>query len=51
LHAWQRLAQDLDISTPENMTREIRHSEVIKMAQELLQGKVLKRLVADVGEN
>ncbi|MBR0568904.1 oxidoreductase [Azoarcus sp. L1K30] len=47
--AWSRLARDLDAARLESMVREIRLSEVIGMAPEILAGRVRGRLVVDVG--
>ena len=46
--AWSRLARDLDPARLESMVREIRLSEVIGMAPEILAGHVRGRLVVDV---
>lgn len=46
--AWSRLARDLDPARLESMVREIRLSEVIAMAPEILSGHVRGRLVVNV---
>ena len=51
LQAWQRLALDLDMTKLESMTREIGLSQAIKVAAELLQGKVRGRVVVDVARD
>ena len=51
LQAWQRLALDLNMTKLEAMTREIGLSQAIKVAAELLQGKVRGRVVVDVARD
>jgi acrylyl-CoA reductase (NADPH) len=51
LQAWQRLAQDLDVSKLEAMTQEIGLSQAIGTAAQLLQGKVRGRVVVNVAGN
>lgn len=46
--AWQRLAQDLDVTKLESITREIGLSEVNTVAAELLDGKVRGRVVVNI---
>lgn len=46
--AWSRLARDLDPAKLESMVRDIKLSEVIAMAPEILAGRVRGRLVVDV---
>jgi acrylyl-CoA reductase (NADPH) len=48
LEAWQRLGRDLDISKLDVISREIGLSEVIPVADQLLNGKVKGRVVVDV---
>ena len=48
LEAWERLAQDLDVSRLEAISRVIGLSEVIATAPSLLEGKVRGRIVVDV---
>jgi acrylyl-CoA reductase (NADPH) len=48
VQAWKRLASDLDFSKLQSMTHEIGLSEVVKVASELLEGKVRGRVVVDV---
>jgi len=47
--AWARLAQDLDVSKLESMTREVGLGEAIAAAGEVLAGKVRGRLLVNVG--
>ena len=47
--AWARLAQDLEVSKLESMTREIGLGEAIAAAGDVLAGKVRGRLVVNVG--
>ena len=51
LQAWQRLTLDLNMTKLEAMTREIGLSQAIKVAAELLQGKVRGRVVVDVARD
>jgi acrylyl-CoA reductase (NADPH) len=46
--AWSRLARDLDPARLESMVRDIRLSEVIDRAPEILAGRIRGRLVVDV---
>ena len=48
LEAWRRLAQDLDVTRLELMTREIGLGEAVATAAALLEGKVRGRVVVDV---
>lgn len=48
IHAWSRLARDLDMNKLDLMTTEISLSESIDVAQRLLDGKVRGRVVVDV---
>ena len=48
LEAWRRLAQDLDVTKLELMTREIGLREAVATAAALLEGKVRGRVVVDV---
>jgi acrylyl-CoA reductase (NADPH) len=46
--AWQRLAADLNTATLDAMTSEIRLSEVLDKANDILAGKIRGRLVVNV---
>ena len=46
--AWARLGQDIDIARLDRITREIRLSEAIEVAAQLLDGKVRGRVVVNV---
>jgi acrylyl-CoA reductase (NADPH) len=46
--AWQRLAQEIDFTKLDTMTRTIRLTQSIDGARELLDGKVRGRLVVSV---
>jgi len=48
LEAWQRLARDLDASKLEMLSSEIGLSEAIRVAGELLEGKVRGRVLVDI---
>ncbi|WP_165675292.1 acrylyl-CoA reductase (NADPH) [Metapseudomonas otitidis] len=48
IHAWERLARDLDLALLEDITREISLEESLPMARELLDGQVRGRVVVDV---
>jgi acrylyl-CoA reductase (NADPH) len=47
LEAWRRLATDLDPALLDTLTREIGLSEVLGVAQDVLDGRVRGRLVVD----
>jgi acrylyl-CoA reductase (NADPH) len=49
--AWQRLANDLDISKLDAITSEVGLSEVVATSQALLAGKVRGRVVVDVSRD
>jgi putative YhdH/YhfP family quinone oxidoreductase len=46
--AWKRLAQDLDYARLDSMTQEIALADALKVAPEILAGKVRGRIVVDV---
>ncbi len=48
IEAWQRLSTDLNLAQLAQITQEVSLSEVIPMAQELLDGKIRGRIVVDV---
>jgi acrylyl-CoA reductase (NADPH) len=48
LHAWQRLATDLDVSKLALITHEVGLSQTIDVAHQLLEGQVRGRVVVDV---
>jgi len=48
--AWQRLAQDLDISLLENMTTTISLSDLSTYAEKILAGEIRGRTVVDISE-
>ena len=48
LEAWRRLAQDLDVTKLELMTREIGLGDVVATAEALLEGTVRGRVIVDV---
>ena len=48
IEAWNRLAQDLDLSKLGNLSNTIGLSEALTKADELLAGKVRGRLIVDV---
>lgn len=48
LEAWRRLGTDLEVSKLTKISREVGLSEVISLADELLDGKVRGRIVVDV---
>ncbi|SFX07509.1 MDR family oxidoreductase [Marinospirillum alkaliphilum] len=50
LEAWRRLAQDLDISKLDAISREISLEEAIPLAGQLLQGQVRGRVVVRIGD-
>ncbi|MDD1620174.1 MAG: oxidoreductase [Methylococcaceae bacterium] len=51
LEAWDRLGRDLDIAKLDSITREIRLSDAIATAAELLKGKVRGRIVVGINNN
>ena len=48
VEAWQRIAQDLSTAQLESMVKEISLAEALKIAPDMLDGKVRGRLVVDV---
>jgi acrylyl-CoA reductase (NADPH) len=48
LRAWERLARDLDPDKLESMIHDVRLSEVVGLAPEILAGRVRGRIVVDV---
>jgi acrylyl-CoA reductase (NADPH) len=46
--AWKRLAHDLDLGKLESITREIPLADCVKLAPEILAGRIRGRLVVDV---
>ncbi len=49
MEAWRRLAQDIDFSRLDKMSRQIPLSEAIPTAAELIAGKVRGRVVVEIG--
>jgi len=48
LRAWERLARDLEPDKLESMIHDVRLSEVVGLAPEILAGRVRGRIVVDV---
>ncbi|MFC7339137.1 MDR family oxidoreductase [Haloferula chungangensis] len=48
LKAWRRLASDLDVSKLESISREVGLTEVLPLAERMLNGEVRGRVVVDV---
>ncbi len=48
LEAWRRLGEDLDISKLESIAHDIKLSEAIDAASQLLEGKIRGRVIVDV---
>ena len=49
VEAWNRLAKDLDLAKLESLTRTISFDEIIPTAEQIVEGKIRGRVIAEIG--